>query len=113
MLISRGEHVTHRRSCQLAREDPARNADRVAAYRELLDRGRSTDAVPTSVTIGPDGAYEGDFAITITLEHGKGVVGGFLAANHHDARLVFDGVEIDQSYLQETERQLRSLLTEQ
>jgi hypothetical protein len=52
----------------------------------------------------------GDFALTVRLSHGKGTLSGFLATSSHEARLTFDGVEIDQAYLAETQRQLRLLL---
>jgi hypothetical protein len=55
---------------------------------------------------------EGNFAITIALEQGKGGVSGFLATHYPDARLTFSNVEIDQSYLQETRRQVAVLLAD-
>jgi len=43
---------------------------------------------------------------------GKGAVSGFLATRHHEARLTFDGLEIDQSYLHDTHRQLLALIAD-
>jgi len=75
---------------------------------------RLLDDLTGSATLEPVLGYggHGNFALTVNLEHGKGDVAGFLAAHHHDARLTFGGVEIDQSYVQETHHQLRSLLAD-
>jgi len=78
-----------------------------ALARLLDDLTGSATLEPTS---GLDG--HGSFAVTITLDNGKGDVEGFLAAHYHEARLSFAGYETDQSYLQETRRQLRSLLAD-
>jgi hypothetical protein len=85
-------------------------AGALEAFLEELER--LLDALNGSATLEPVLAYRGhgDFAITMTLMHGKGAVSGFLAARYHQARLTFDGVEVDQSYLQETRRQLGTLL---
>ena len=72
---------------------------------------RLLDDLNGSATLEPTRGLggQGDFAMTIDLAHGKGSIRGFLAAYYHEARLSFAGYEIDQSYLQETSRQLRSL----
>ena len=84
-----------------------------AALDDFADQlARLLDDLSGSATFEPVRGLSGhgDFAIMVTLDRGKGVVSGFLAAHYHDARLTFSGYEIDQSYLQETRRQLRSLL---
>jgi hypothetical protein len=52
----------------------------------------------------------GSFSLTVTLDLGKGALSGSLATRYHEARLTFDGVEIDQSHLGETRRALRAFL---
>jgi hypothetical protein len=72
------------------------------------------DALSGSATLEPVLGLgdRGDFAITIELKHGKGSVSGFLAARYPESRLVFSGIETDQSYLHETRRQLQALLAD-
>ena len=74
---------------------------------------RLLDDLTGSATLEPQVDYDGggDFELTVRLKYGKGTVSGFLATVYHGARLTFDGVEIDQSYLAETQRQLRRLLS--
>ena len=79
----------------------------IALARLLDDLSGSATLEPTRGLGG-----RGNFAITIDLAHGRGSIHGFLAAQYHEARLSFAGYEIDQSYLQETSRQLRSLRAE-
>jgi hypothetical protein len=69
-----------------------------------------TGSATLEPTLGLDG--RGSFAITITLDHGKGNIEGFLATGYYEARLSFAGYEIDQSYLQETLRQFGSVLAD-
>jgi hypothetical protein len=75
---------------------------------QLLDA--LTGSATLEPTLGLDG--RGSFAITITLDHGKGNIEGFLATGYYEARLSFAGYEIDQSYLQETLRQFGSVLAD-
>ena len=72
------------------------------------------DALTGSATLESTNGLEGlgSFAITITLAEGKGDIQGFLAARYPEVRLSFAGYETDQSYLQETRSQLRSLLAD-
>jgi hypothetical protein len=91
----------------------------VAVDAETLDDfdsalARLLDGLTGTVTLEPTSGLDGygSFAITITLDKGKGNVHGFLAAQHPEARLSFAGYETDQSYLQETQRQLRALLAD-
>ncbi|HSC92070.1 MAG TPA: hypothetical protein VLB86_10500 [Gaiellaceae bacterium] len=64
-----------------------------------------------SATLEPLVDYDlGDFGLTVTLKAGKGAVSGFVATSFPEARLAFDGVEIDQTYVAETRRRLRLLL---
>lgn len=83
------------------------------AFAEALSQ--LLDDLSGAATLEPVLGYNGhgNFALTVTLENGKGDVAGFLATHLHDTRLTFGGVEIDQSYLQGTHHQLRSLLAEQ
>jgi hypothetical protein len=73
---------------------------------------RLLDALTGSATLEPLADYggRGDFAFTVTLEYGKGTLSGFVATTYPEARLTFEGLEIDQTYVAETQRQLRSLL---
>ena len=73
---------------------------------ELLDR--LTGEATFEPTPGLGG--RGDFALTVRLRQGKGTVSGFLATQYPPAHLTFEGIEIDQSYLAGTLRELRSLL---
>ncbi len=70
------------------------------------------DSLTGSAILEPVTGLDGhaDFEITVTLDHGKGTASGFLLAYYHDARLTFSGLEIDQTYLEATRRQLHALL---
>ena len=54
---------------------------------------RLLDSLTGSARLEPVVGLEGlgIFAITITLDHGKGEIEGFLAAEFHEARLTFAG----------------------
>lgn len=83
-----------------------------ALFRFGDDLSQLLDELTGSATLEPVGGYDGygDFELTVTLEYGKGTVSGFLATFHHEARLSFDGVETDQTYPADAQRQLRLLL---
>lgn len=94
------------------RREVAVDAQTLEDFHDTL--AQLVDSLTGSVTLEPTlglGGH-GNFAITVTLHHGKGHIQGFLATHYHQTRLTFAGYETDQSFLQQTRRQLGLLLSQ-